>query len=168
MSIIGDIYIPHVSVHQYHFLQHRKQKTGVLGRLFHVFRANMDSNNSSSTLSTQVTLQLGDTMAENKFRNEWVYEFKESSHHTWNGHFCSLEIKGKPARVLKSIRALQIKQYLEISGDFLSVEWNPRTRGHLFPCIVTAAKEQLHFLRSIIHIIMLQTLKSILNVLNQM
>jgi len=32
----------------------------------------MDSNNSSSTPSTQVALQLGDTMAENEFRNEFM------------------------------------------------------------------------------------------------
>lgn len=70
MSIIGDIYISHVSVHSYHFLKHRKQKTGELERLIHVFRANMDSNNSSSTPGTQGTLQLGDIMAENKFRND--------------------------------------------------------------------------------------------------
>lgn len=69
MSIIGDIYISHISVHWYNFLQHRNQKTGVLGRLFCEFRANMDSKNSSGTLRAQVALQLDATMAENNFRN---------------------------------------------------------------------------------------------------
>lgn len=59
MSVLGDIYTSQLSSV---IVFRKKTKNGVLGRLFHVFRANMDSDNSSSTLSTQLTL--ADTMAE--------------------------------------------------------------------------------------------------------